>query len=81
MTVVPFELHLFFTKYHTLDNRFQVNRQSIGSSSNRMPIVTCDRYRLALFEAHYGRQQVSIDTSLICCSASIAFTCDIKTYR
>ena len=41
---------------HTLDNRFQVNRQSIGSYSNRRPIVACDGYRLALFEAYYGRQ-------------------------
>ena len=36
---------------YTLDNRFQVNRQSIRCYSNRKPIVACDRYRLALFEA------------------------------
>ena len=41
---------------HTLDNRFVVSRQSIGSYSNRRPIVACDRYRLA--------------HSLICCSAN-----------
>ena len=33
------------TETHTLDNRFQVNRQSIGSYSNRRPIVACDSYR------------------------------------
>ena len=36
---------------YTLVNRFQVNRQSIGSYSNRRPIVACDRYQLAFFEA------------------------------
>ena len=41
---------------NTLDNRFQVNRQSIGSYSNRRPTVACDRYRLALFEAYGGQQ-------------------------
>ena len=30
---------------HALDNRFQVNRQSIGSYSNRIPTVARDRYR------------------------------------
>ena len=46
---------------YTLDNRFQVIRQSIGSFSNRRPIVACDRYRLALFEACCGRQWISTD--------------------
>ena len=41
---------------YTLDNRFQVNSQSIGSYSNRRPIAACDRYRLALFEACCGWQ-------------------------
>ena len=47
---------------YTLDNEFYVNRQSIGSHSNRRPIVVCDRYRLTHFEACCGGQQVSIDT-------------------
>ena len=36
---------------NTLDNKFQINRQSIGSFSNSRPTVACDRYRLALSEA------------------------------
>lgn len=40
----------------TLDNRFQVNRESIGSYSSRRATVACDKYRLALFEAYCGRQ-------------------------
>ena len=41
---------------YTLDNRFQVNRQSSGSYYNRRPIVACDSYRWALFEACCGQQ-------------------------
>ena len=39
---------------HTLDKRFQVNRQSIGSYSYicRRPIVARDRYRWVLFVAY-----------------------------
>ena len=44
------------SSHHTLDNRFQVNRQSIGSYSNRRPSVAWDRYRLAVFEGYCGRQ-------------------------
>ena len=36
---------------HTLDNRFQVNKLSIGSYSKRRAIDACDRHRLTLFEA------------------------------
>ena len=45
---------------NTLDNRFQVNRQSIGSYANKRPIVARDRYRWVLFAAYWGRQWVSI---------------------
>ena len=31
-------------KLVTLDNRFRVNRQSIGSYSNRRSVVACDGY-------------------------------------
>ena len=41
---------------YTMDHRFEVNRQSIGSYSYTRPIVACDRYRLALSEAWCGRQ-------------------------
>ena len=44
---------------HTLDNRFQVDRQSIGSYFDRRAIVACDRYRLTLFLVYCGRQWVS----------------------
>ena len=47
---------------HTLDKRFQVNWQSIGSYySIRRPItVARDTYRWVLFVAYRGRQWVSI---------------------
>ena len=35
---------------HTLDNRFHVSRQSIGSYSNGKAKDAWDRYRMALFE-------------------------------
>ena len=41
---------------YAMDNRVQVNRQSIWSYSNRRRIVACDRYRLTLFQACCGRQ-------------------------
>ena len=34
---------------YTLDNRFQVNRQSIGSYSNRRPVVACDMLSVGSF--------------------------------
>ena len=45
---------------YTLDDKFQVNGQSIGSYSDGRLIVACDMFRLALFEA-FGQQEVFID--------------------
>ena len=50
------EHRISFGLCHTLDNRFQVNRQSIGSYSNKRAIVARDMYRLALLDAYCGRQ-------------------------
>ena len=45
-------------KYHTPDNRFQVDRQSIGSySDRRRPSVARDRYRWVLFSVAYWGQE------------------------
>ena len=63
------------------DNSFQVNRQSIGSYSNRS-IVACDRYwhflKLIVFANRYR-----LTPLLIYCSANttVVLTCNIKTYR
>ena len=63
---------------YTLDNRFQVNIQSIGSYSNRRPIVACDRYRLALLTLVVAGNRYRLTPSLIYCSANTVLTCNIK---
>ena len=46
--------------HHALDNRFQVNRKSTGSYSNKRPIVARGGYRWVLFAACWDQQWVSI---------------------
>ena len=65
---------------YTLDNRFQVNRQSIRSYSNRRSIVACDRYRFARLKLVVAGNRYQLTPSLIYWSANTVITCNIKTY-